>query len=161
MIFYRRNLPHIEKDEATYFITFSTRNHFVLPSEARSIVLEHCLFEDGRRVHLHAAVIMPDHVHLLLTPLHNERDEPYTLAQIMNSIKGASAHNVNKFLGRKGSLWHAESFDRIMRSGDQLGEKILYIVENPIAAGLSKYPDEYRWCWRESAQPRVAVVHSL
>src|SRR5258708_7831324 len=136
MRFYRRNLPHIEKDGATYFITFSTRNYFVLPDEARSIVFDHCLFENGKRVQLHAAVVMPDHVHLLMTPLHDERGEPHRLAQIMNSVKGASAHNVNKLLRRKGSLWLAESFDRIMRSDDQLGERILYIVENPIAAGL-------------------------
>jgi hypothetical protein len=32
-------------------------------------------------------------------------------------------------------------------------------VQNPIAAGLAKGPDDYRWAWRESAQPRAAAVH--
>jgi hypothetical protein len=38
--FYRRNLPHIEKDGASYFVNFSTRNDFVLPEEARTLIFD-------------------------------------------------------------------------------------------------------------------------
>ncbi|HEY1525283.1 MAG TPA: transposase [Candidatus Angelobacter sp.] len=157
--FYRRNLPHIEKDGATYFVTFSTRKELVLPEEARTLVFDHCLFENGRKVHMHAFVVMPDHVHLLFTPLESDRGEPYSLAEIMRRIKGASSHSVNNFLKRKGRLWEPESFDRIIRSDADFEYRVLYIVQNPIAAGLAKGPDDYRWAWRESAQPRAAAVH--
>jgi len=157
-IFYRRNLPNMEKPGATYFVNFSTRREFVLPEEARSLVFEHCLFENGRKVHLHAFVVMPDHVHMLFTPLPNEEAEPHSLAEIMNGIKGASSHSVNKLLGRQGALWEAESFDRMVRSDSDFEFRMIYIVQNPIAAGLAKGPDDYRWAWRESAQPRAAAV---
>ena len=157
--FYRRNLPHIEKDGASYFVNFSTRNDFVLPEEARTLVFNHCLFENSREVQMHAFVVMPDHVHMLFTPLFDEQGEPFALAKIMNGIKGASSHSVNKLLGRKGTLWEAESFDRIVRSDDDFEYRMLYIVQNPIAAGLAKGPDDYRWAWRESTQPRAAAVH--
>jgi putative transposase len=157
--FYRRNLPHIEKDGASYFVSFSTRNDFVLSEEARTLVFDHCLFENGRKVHMHAFVVMPDHVHMLCTPLFDEQGEPYTLAKIMNGIKGASSHSVNKLLGRKGAFWEAQSFDRIIRSDAEFEHRMLYIVQNPIAAGLAKGPDDYRWACRESAQPRAAAVH--
>ena len=147
--FYRRNLPHIEKDGASYFVNFSTRNDFTLPEEARTVVFEHCLFENARKIHMHAFVVMPTHV----------QGEPFSLAKIMNGIKGASSHSVNKVLGRKGTLWEAESFDRIIRSDAEFEYRMLYIVQNPIAAGLAKGPDDYRWAWRESAQPRAAAVH--
>ena len=156
---YRRNLPHIEKPGATYFVDFSTRREFILPEDARSLIFEHCLFENGRKVHLHAFVVMPDHVHMLFTPLFDEQGEPFALAKIMNSIKGASSHSVNKLLGCKGGLWEAESFDRIIRSDADFEYRMLYIVQNPIAAGLAKGPDDYPWAWRESAQPRAAAVH--
>lgn len=65
---------------------------------------------------MHAFVVMPTHVHMLFTPLFDEQDEAYPLAEIMNGIKGASSHSVNKLLGRKGRLWESESFDRITRS---------------------------------------------
>ena len=158
--YYRRNLPHIEKDGASYFVNFSTRYSFVLPEEARTLVFNHCLFENGRKVHMHAFVVMPTHVHMLFTPMESDKGEPYSLAEIMNSIKGSSSHSVNKLLGRKGTLWEAESFDRIVRSDDDFEYRMLYIVQNPIAAGLAKGPDDYRWAWRESAQQRAAAVHT-
>lgn len=160
MTFYRRNLPHIEKDGASYYVSFSTRKHFFLPEDARTAVFDHCLFENGRRAHMHAFVVMPDHVHMLFTPLHDEQQRPYALAKIMNGIKGASSHSVNKLLERKGALWEPESFDRIPRSGGDFEFRLTYIVQNPIAAGLAKGHDDYRWAWRESAQPRAAALHT-
>ncbi len=157
--FYRRNLPHIEKDGASYFVTFSTRNDFVLPEQARTLIFDHCLFENGRKVQMHAFVVMPTHVHMLFTPLFDELGELFALAKIMNGIKGASSHSVNKLLGREGTLWEPESFDRITRSDSDFEYRMLYIVQNPIAAGLVKGPDGYPWAWRESAQPRAAAVH--
>jgi REP element-mobilizing transposase RayT len=157
--FHRRNLPHIEKDGASYFVNFSTRNDFVIPEQARTLIFNHCLFENGHKVHMHAFVVMPTHVHLLFTPLEGDKGEPYSLTEIMQGIKGASSHSVNKFLGRKGALWEAESFDRIPRSDADFEYRVLYIVQNPIAAGLAHGPDDYRWAWRESAQPRAAAIH--
>jgi len=110
---------------------------------------------------MHAFVVMPTHVHMLFTPLENEKGEPYSLAEIMQGIKGISSHSVNRFLGRKGALWEAESFDRIPRSDADFEYRVLYIVQNPIAAGLAKGPDGYRWAWREFTQPRAAAVHDL
>ena len=157
--YYRRNLPHIERDGAAYFVSFSTRREFLLPEDARTLIFDHCLFENGRKVHMHAFVVMPDHVHMLFTPLENERGESHSLAEIMNGIKGASSHSVNKLLGRKGALWEPESFDRIPRSDGDFEFRVLYIVQNPIAAGLATGPDDYRWAWRESTQPRAAALH--
>jgi REP element-mobilizing transposase RayT len=124
------------------------------------MVFDHCLFENGRKVHMHAFVVMPNHVHLLFTPLESAKGEPYSLAEIMKGIKGASSHSVNKCLSRRGRLWEPESFDRITRSDADFEYRVIYIVQNPIAAGLSKGPDDYRWAWREFTQPRAAAVHN-
>lgn len=156
--FYRRNLPHIETYPAAYFVTFSTKNGLFLPHGARSIALKHCLFENGKRIELHAVVIMPTHVHLLFTPLENEQGEPFSLAEIMKGIKGSSAYGINKLLKRKGALWQPESFDRILRRGD-FEHKLNYILANPIDAGMSSRPDEYEWGWRQKPQAGVPVPH--
>ncbi len=152
---YRRNLPHIEKFSAVYFVTFKTLEIF-LPPVARSIALRHCLFENNRKIEMYAAVIMPNHVHLLFTALESERGEPYSLAEIMKGIKGVSARRINQYLRREGSLWQDESFDRIMRS-QEFEFKRNYIISNPIDAGLCARPEEYRWLWL--AQTRVSVPH--
>jgi REP element-mobilizing transposase RayT len=156
MHFYRRNLPHIEEFNAVYFVTFRVWMCPYLPPAARSIALLHCLFEDGRRIELHACVIMPTHVHLLFTALEDERGYPFSLAEIMKGIKGVSARNINKLLKRRGQLWQDESFDRIMRTGE-FQDKLDYIIANPISAGLTSRPDEYQWVWTQESQARVPV----
>jgi hypothetical protein len=65
----RRNLPHYQWQNKVYFVTFSTYNRERLTAGSRDIVLETCLLGNGKSFQLHAAVIMPDHVHLLFTPL--------------------------------------------------------------------------------------------
>lgn len=158
--FYRRNLPHIEKFSAAYFVTFRTLDDLFLPPAARTIALRHCLFENDRKIEMYAAVIMPNHVHLLFTALESDQGEPFLLAEIMKGIKGVSARRINQLLGRKGSLWQDESFDRIMRARE-FEFRRNYIIANPIDAGLCKKPEEYRWLWLSSAQTRVSVPHGL
>jgi REP-associated tyrosine transposase len=118
--------------------------------------MKHCLFENGRKIELHAAVIMPNHVHLLFTPLENECGDPFSLAEIMKGIKGTSSRNINKLMKRKGQLWQDESFDRIMRTGE-FQSKLAYIISNPINAGLTSKPGEYQWEWIQESQARVPV----
>src|SRR5262249_6410419 len=153
----RRNLPHIQALIGTYFVTFKAGRVF-LPPAARSIALKHCLFENDKRIDLHAVVIMPSHVHMLFTPMENDLTEPYSLAEIMKGIKGTSAYNINKLLGRKGQLWQDESFDRIMRAGE-FENKFNYICANPVDAGLCTKPQDYRWLWIQPAQAGVPGPH--
>ncbi len=146
---YSRNLPHLQRRQATLFVTFATRKRWVLPEDVRAEVLAHCLHDNGERLLMHAAVIMPDHVHLLFSPLANAVGEPFTLATIMSGIKGTSAHTVNRALGRKGSVWEEESFDRLLRSDQSIRQKAEYICANPVRAGLVSHEDEWPWLWRE------------
>ena len=145
---YRRKLPHCQWVDKVYFVTFSTRRREVLTPGARDIVLETCLFGHGKLFELHAAVIMPDHVHLLFTPLTDE-DGLISIAEILQAIKGAAAHRINKYLGRKARVWQEESFDCAMREVENVRGKIEYVLGNPVRAGLVGNPFDYRWLWKE------------
>lgn len=146
---YRRKLPHYQWIDKTYFITFNTKNRQILTPHSRTLVLETCIAGHGKRYELHAAVIMPDHVHLLLTPLYDTNGE-ISLPEILQEIKSVSAHKVNRYLGRHGRLWQEESFDRAMREVDNVRAKIDYIMGNPLRDGLAANPYQYQWFWRES-----------
>jgi len=75
--------------------------------QVRSFVLESCLHDNGSKYDLRVAVVMPDHVHIIFRPLIDyEVREVCSLATIMDAIKGASAHKINKCLGRNGRVWH-------------------------------------------------------
>jgi REP element-mobilizing transposase RayT len=88
---YRRRLPHYQKDEHPLFVTFTTNHRWELPPAAKDIVLECCLKENGHQFNLHAAVIMPDHVHLIYSPRRREDGWSYSLPEIMKAIKAGGA----------------------------------------------------------------------
>ena len=119
----------------------------MLPESVRDKVLEHCRHDHGKKMLLWCAVIMPDHVHLVYQPLFDAGGAPYGLSEIIGSIKGVSAHSVNRILNRKGSVWQDESFDHVLRSNESLSDKVDYIRHNPVRKGFCCEPEEYRWLW--------------
>jgi len=148
--FYRRKLPHLQVDERQHFVTFCTDRRWVLPERVRSIVLGCCLHDNGSKYDLRVAVVMPDHVHVIFTPLVDRvAMEVCSLAKIMDAIKGASAHKVNEFLGRKGRVWQTESFDHVLRSSEGLDARIQYVLENPVRRGLVAEWMDYPWLWKK------------
>jgi REP element-mobilizing transposase RayT len=148
--FHRRNLPHLQRDNKAHFLTFATKNRSTLPDWARDIVLACCLHGHKTKFYLWVAVVMPDHVHLILTPFVDyARQEVISLSEIMRAIKGVSAHAINRKFGHTGTIWQQESFDHVLRSSESLDGKIIYILENPVRGGLVKDWKDYRWLWRE------------
>ncbi len=94
---------------------------------------------------------MADHVHMIFTPVVNRQAmEIYSLAEIMDAVKGASAHKVNKVLRRKGTMWQAESFDHVLRSSESLDAKVQYLLENPVRRGLVTEWTGYPWLWKKA-----------
>jgi len=85
-------------------------------------------------------VLMPNHVHLLLTPL-----EQISLEKIAHQLKGESAREINRALGRLGSLWAIETFDRYIRNEDHFLRTAQYIEGNPVKAGLCELPESWPW----------------
>jgi REP element-mobilizing transposase RayT len=156
--FYRRQLPHLQRDYKPHFVTFCTHKRWFLPESVRRIVLDSCLHEHGKTIDLQIAVVMPDHVHLIFTPLIDEhRREVCSLGRIMNSIKGASAHRINQILGHSGRVWQAESFDHVVRSSANLDAKIQYLLENPVRRRLViRWPD-YPWIW-QTCMDRLSLL---
>jgi len=146
---HKRKLPHIQAGSKTLFVTFVTKARWVLPETVRQLVLDACLHDHGSKYVLHGCVVMPDHVHLILSPLSDAAGAVCSLSEIMNGIKGASAHAVNRTLARKGAVWQPERFDHILRSDESARSKIEYVCANPVRAGLVSSEDEYPWLWRE------------
>ncbi|MGA2347833.1 MAG: transposase [Candidatus Sulfotelmatobacter sp.] len=143
---YRRNLPYYQKDNRILFITYSTWHRWKLPEIAKDIALDSCRRADGRKYSLYAAVVMPDHVHLICLPLMDENGS-ISIPEITRTVKSESAHRINNVLARTGPVWQDESFDHILRGDESLRKKVLYIPENPVRAGLVASPCEYRWLW--------------
>ncbi len=129
--------------------------------DVREAVRECLLRFDGERVHVHAAVIMPTHIHCLLEPLPKQGVAGIpaceSLSVILKGMKGASARAVNKLLGQTGTFWMDESYDHIVRNEKQYRHFVRYIEENPGKAGLRE--DEY-WLMKREGQAGMPATPS-
>jgi putative transposase len=85
----------------------------------------------GSRVLTGDFVIMPNHVHVLLTPLPD-----FELEDVLQSIKSFTAKVANELLNRTGLFWQRDSYDHVVRDNDQLQAFREYIVANPVKANL-------------------------
>jgi len=91
------------------------------------------------RYGLHAFVIMPNHVHLLVTPAGPLRDW-------LAPLKGFTGIQANRLLCRTGErFWQEESFDRLIRNEREFEKTRAYIEANPVQAALVTRPEDWPW----------------
>ncbi|MGH2386765.1 MAG: transposase [Chloroflexota bacterium] len=95
---------------------------------------------DGERYHLHAWVIMPNHVHALLTPIH-----PVLVGRIVHTWKSYTATAANRRLQLTGSFWQVDYFDRAIRDERHFQAARAYIEANPTNAGMCSRDEEWPW----------------
>jgi putative transposase len=179
MTFYRRNLPHWHPPEQDIFLTWRLKGS--LPSHLREIAskdepgkrfldLDRALDranvgplwlsepriaqsvvdvlqrvqQQGHAV-IHTYAIMANHIHALIAPRAPVR-------QITRLVKGATAHQANRYLGFSGShFWQDESFDHWIRNPAEWQKISAYIEQNPVAAGLVNRKED--WPWSSASHP--------
>ena len=121
----------------------SDRNAGLLIEVFRSLIAE-------KKFEMHDFVIMPDHIHLILT-VH----DGMTIEKAMQLIKGRYSFRIKKELGMLGEVWQ-RGFSEVQVMNRQSVEKHHeYIAENPVKAGLVDSPEKYPYCYRSLAKLKV------
>jgi 3-isopropylmalate/(R)-2-methylmalate dehydratase small subunit len=110
-----------------------------------NLVAESLHSRDGKVYTLHALCIMPNHVHLVCTPLEKPDGTYHSLPAILHSLKHYTAREANLILGRLGAFWQAESYDHVVRDEGELRRIIAYVLNNPVEAGLVSSWEEWPW----------------
>ena len=118
--------------------------NYLLNKKVASIIKEAIEKYENKLYQVICYCIMPNHVHIVFTIL----DTGKNLSDIMKLIKGSSSISINKLLDRKGNLWQAESFDRLIREEKEMYNIIKYVLLNPVKASLvSDWKDwDYTYC---------------
>ena len=123
----------------------------VFHSDAAAALLIEIIYEVRRETAfpLLAFVVMPDHIHLVLSPSSVD-----SLAKIMQLVKGRFARRNHSESGDRGSLWQSRYHEQALRAERELFDAIEYVHRNPVSAGLASAPQDYPW---SSASGRFAV----
>ncbi len=114
---------------------------FLRRSEIAELVVGALVAGDSEfhRYELHSFVIMPNHVHMLVTP-------HVVSTRWLGPLKGFTAYEANKVLGVSGRpFWQDESYDHLVRTKQEFEGIKKYIEQNPVKAGLAACAEEFRW----------------
>jgi putative transposase len=128
----------------TYFVTFSTWQRwrlFVVEPYARLFLKTLYGYKRQERFQLHAFVLMPEHVHLILTLAID-----VTLERAMQLIKGGYSHAVGVEFDRKGEVWQRGFTDHRIRDAEDFANHRDYIHQNPVERRLVESASQYRYC---------------
>jgi REP element-mobilizing transposase RayT len=202
-LFYRRNLPHYQPEDATLFVTFRlagsipvrvvrelAETHANVLSDLRALpdspekslrlseeqsrafgrwdaalhhldcgprwletpeiaamVADSLRFRHEKVYLLRAYCIMPNHVHVVFTPLPTGDGEFHSLAKIMHSLKLRTASEANRRLKIQGEFWQHENYDHVVRDEAEYGRIIEYVLNNPVKAGLVAEWQAWPWSY--------------
>jgi REP-associated tyrosine transposase len=140
---------HSRQSHFVTFCCYDRRRSFTTDASRR--IFESALERVRRRFRLHVYryVVMPEHVHLLLSE--PQRD---TLADALKSLKQGVARRLIGSLplkpraglnGAPEHFWQKRYYDFNIRNYPQFVEKLRYIHRNPVKAGLGERPEDWEW----------------
>lgn len=143
---------HIGSDGQYYFVTTATHGRtpiFKREELAEAVVNALYHLRDLGGVRLHGFVVMPDHVHTIISLVGGK-----TLPQVMHSLKSYTANQINKMRGMRGKVWQEGYYDYALRNVKDAERKLRYTLGNPLRKQLAEEVDLYPW---SSASERYEV----
>lgn len=160
-------LKRFQNTGQTHFVTFSCYHHRPLFPTGASRELFEWMLERIRRIcrlRVYAYVVMPDHIHLLVSEPEREslavalkRLKQGVSRRLINSTGGgplkpavgAEGGPLKPDVGLSGEkaahFWQKRYYDFNVRNHEQFVEKLHYIHQNPVKAGLCEHPEDWEW----------------
>ncbi len=140
----------------TYFVTTNTwEGRALFQSEQVALLLLETLFSyrQQSKFLLHEFALMPDHLHLLITP-----GPGVTLERAMQYIKGGFSRRAGQMLGRSMEIWQRGYVDHRIRDERDYARHRDYIWRNPVLGKLCLRAEDYPYC---SAYPVSSLMPLL
>ena len=126
---------------ATYFVTTNTwqrRDCFRKTAAAEIVVSKLLEYRDRGFYLLHRYVVMPDHLHVIVTP-----GETTTLEKAVGLIKGGSSFEIGRLFQSKFPVWHEGFTEHQIRDQADYESHVSDIDMNPVKKSLVERPADY------------------
>lgn len=108
--------------------------------ELASLVEDSIRFFHNEKYSLEAWVVMPNHVHVLF-----ECHPGHSLSEVIHSWKSFTSKEIGKLIGRPGTIWQEDYWDRFIRNAEHYQNCVHYIAQNPVKAGLCTCAEQWKW----------------
>jgi putative transposase len=136
-------LRHLTAAGCTYFVTTKAAQGIALfrVQEIAEIIVGSLLhYRDLGAYELQEFVLMPNHLHLLITP-----SGTTTLEKAMQLIKGGSSHEIHLRRGGKMEIWQSGFHEATIRDYADYQSRVRYIWQNAVAGFSVEKPEEWAW----------------
>jgi putative transposase len=134
-------LDHRTAPGSSYFVTTRCaqgRNVFQISEVAQILITAILHYRDAKAYSIHEFVVMPNHLHLLLTP-----GATTSLEKAVQLLKGGSSFQISNQRGHKMEIWQQGFHDWTIRDFDDWQAKAQYIRMNPVRAQLVDKPEDW------------------
>ncbi|WP_041856438.1 REP-associated tyrosine transposase [Candidatus Korobacter versatilis] len=138
----------------TFFVTTKTASgKRLLQSERNASLLIEVLRHYAReqKFEIHDFVVMPDHVHLLLTV-----DGETSIEKAVQFIKGGFSYRIKKDFGYPGDVWQKGFSEVRVEDRESYLRHREYIAKNPVNDGLVREGEEFAYCFTFLARQKAA-----
>ncbi|MSO19044.1 MAG: transposase [Acidobacteria bacterium] len=135
--------PRRTKDAGTYFVTSRTwesRKLFIKPAVCEIVIGTLLHYREKHSYLPHSFVLMPDHIHVMLTP-----SQEITLERAVQFIKGGSSRRISQALNFQLPVWQRGYTDHRIRDAQDYQTHLRYIEQNPVKVKLVLSASEYPW----------------
>ena len=140
-----------------YTATIVHWKHILADEQIKFLIIESLQFlVNAGKIELNAFVIMSNHIHLIWQALGDSSPEEirssfmkYTARKIKEKLAEISPYlidelKVNKY-DRQYQIWKREALSVELFTQKVFFQKLDYLHENPVRAGLCKYPEDYHY----------------
>jgi len=141
----RASADNVLSPKRTFFVTSKTSmGRRLLQSERNAMLLIDVLrsYARAKKFHVHDFVVMPDHIHLLLTV-----GPDMSIERAMQYIKGAFSYRLKKETGYAGEVWQRGFSEVRVEDDPSFEEHRRYIAQYPVRAGLADSAEQFPYCF--------------
>jgi REP element-mobilizing transposase RayT len=136
---------------ASYLVTrrCSERRLFLRPSPTVNAIFGYLLAVAAERygILVHVFCVLSNHYHLVVT------DPGACLPEFQRYLDGLVARALNCTLGRWESFWDPDSYSAVrLEDAEDILEKIVYVLANPVAAGLVRHARHWPGLWSDPGE---------
>ncbi len=139
----------------TFFVTTkTTEGRNLLQSERNAVLMIDVLrsYVAAGKFRLHDFVIMPNHMHLLITV-----GADMSIEKAMQLIKGRFSYPLKNEFGYMGEVWQRGFSEARVNDRQSFRQHQEYIAANPVAAGLVDSPVEFPYCFTYLARKKAGA----
>jgi putative transposase len=144
----------ITRTSRTFFVTTKTSmGRALLQSDRNATLFIDVLrsYVAAKKFKVHDFVVMPDHVHLLMTVSGDT-----SIEKAVQLIKGGFSYRLKKETGYTGEIWQKGFSEVRVNDKESFARHRQYIAENPVKRGLASSPEDYPYGFTYLAKQKAA-----